>query len=149
MSALGQDLDANGYNCKQAAIVNHLDNREVVLEALRPGVQLNSLEHFMNIDDFAAVRPIYDMAVLHPNYYKSEDSPKNIQRLVQEQKARILVRALGNYGKDYDFNFDVSTIDKIVCSELAYQTYISIDWPTELTMGRYSITPDQVSVNGT
>ena len=47
--------------------------------------------------------------------------------------------------KKYDFNFDVDTTDKIVCSELAYVSFPSIDWPTAKTLGRYSISPDNVA----
>ncbi|MBT8098346.1 MAG: Poxvirus G6, partial [Gammaproteobacteria bacterium] len=39
----------------------------------------------------------------------------------------------------------VNTTDKIVCSELAYVSYPSIDWPTERTLGRHSISPDNVA----
>jgi hypothetical protein len=48
-------------------------------------------------------------------------------------------------GKKYDFNFDVNTTDKIVCSELAYVSFPSIDWPTQKTLGRYNISPDNVA----
>jgi hypothetical protein len=49
-------------------------------------------------------------------------------------------------GKAYDFNFDISTSDKIVCSELVYISYSYIDWPTEKTMGRYTISPDHIAL---
>ncbi|HQH27497.1 MAG TPA: Poxvirus G6, partial [Oligoflexia bacterium] len=47
--------------------------------------------------------------------------------------------------KDYDFNFDVNTTDKIVCSELIYVSYPSIAWPTEHVVGRFTISPDNVA----
>ena len=98
-----------------------------VIEALRNGVQLNTLEHFLNVDDVAILRPIFD-----------EDSEEELIR-------EALVMAFRQLGKEYDFNFDVDTTDKIVCSELAYVSYPSIDWPTVKTLGRHSISPDNVA----
>ncbi|MFT7031872.1 MAG: hypothetical protein ACJA2S_000368 [Cyclobacteriaceae bacterium] len=98
-----------------------------VIEALRNGVQLSTLEHFMNIDDLAILRPIFN-----------ENSKK-------ETIEEALIMAFRQLGKKYDFNFDVNTTDKIVCSELAYVSFPSIDWPTEKVLGRYSISPDNVA----
>ena len=94
-----------------------------IVEALRPGVQLNTLRHFMNIDDIAIVRP----------------------ELNTNQLAERVILSLRQVGKEYDFNFDVETTDKIVCSELIYTVYINIDWPTGKTLGRYTISPDNVA----
>jgi uncharacterized protein YycO len=94
-----------------------------IVEALRPGVQLNTLRHFLNIDDIAIIRP----------------------RLNTNQLAERVILSLRQVGKEYDFNFDVETTDKIVCSELIYTVYIDIDWPTGKTLGRYTISPDNVA----
>ena len=53
--------------------------------------------------------------------------------------------AFRQLGKKYDFNFDVNTTDKIACSELAYVSFPSIDWPTQKTLGRRNISPDNVA----
>ena len=99
-------------------------NGHNIVEALRPGVQLNSLEHFMNVDDVAVLRPT---------------------TLTTAQKREALVLALRQIGKKYDFNFDVNTTDKIVCSELIYISFPTIQWPTERTFGRHTISPDLVA----
>jgi len=98
-----------------------------IIEALRSGVQLSTLDEFMNIDDFVILRPIFG------------EKDKEIQ-----QKEALLM-AFRQLGKKYDFNFDVNTTDKIVCSELAYVSFPSMDWPTEKTLGRHSISPDNVA----
>ncbi len=95
-----------------------------VAEALREGVQLNTLEHFLNIDDLAVLR---------------------VKSLGKEALGQAIIRALRQIGKAYDFNFDVETTDKIVCSELVYLTYPDPGWPTEKIMGRYTISPDNVA----
>ena len=59
------------------------------------------------------------------------------------------VRAHGNafrqIGKAYDFNFDVETDRRIVCSELAYVVFKREAWPTSRALGRYTISPDNVA----
>jgi uncharacterized protein YycO len=96
-----------------------------IVEALRNGVQLNTLQHFLNIDDFAAIR-----------------NPK----ISNTQMAERIILALRQVGKGYDYNFNVETTNKIVCSELIYTVYIDMDWPTQQTLGRHTISPDQVAL---
>lgn len=95
-----------------------------VVEALRSGVQMNSMHHFLNVDDLAVLR--------------SAGSTK-------EAKIKRILLALKQVGKGYDFNFDVETTDKIVCSELVYTVYTDMKWPTEKALGRYTISPDNVA----
>lgn len=99
-----------------------------IIEALRPGVQINTLDHFLNIDDLLVVRD---------------------QSLTNEQRKEFLIRAFSQIGKDYDFNFDVETDKKIVCSEIVYVVFHNIDWPAEKALGRYTISPDNVAVKVT
>lgn len=94
-----------------------------VIEALRPGVEINTLEHFLNIDDMAVLRD------------------RKVNKLAMQ---RYLLRAFEQVGKEYDFNFDVETDTKIVCSELAFVAYDDYQWPIEKTAGRYTISPDHV-----
>lgn len=105
---------------------NSKDERQII-EALRNGVQLSTLDHFMNVDDLAVLRPVFD-----------EGSSDELTK-------QALVLAFRQIGKEYDFNFDVNTTDKIVCSELAYVSFPSVDWPTIKTLGRHSISPDHVA----
>ena len=86
-----------------------------------------TLEEFLNVDDFVILRPVFD-----------EDDKDELTK-------EALIMAFRQVGKEYDFNFDVDTTDKIVCSELAYLSFPSMDWPTEKTLGRHSISPDNVA----
>ncbi|MDH3973512.1 MAG: YiiX/YebB-like N1pC/P60 family cysteine hydrolase [Deltaproteobacteria bacterium] len=101
-----------------------------VVEALRPGVEMNRLTRFLNIDDIAVIRG---------------------KEMTKKEKGETIIRALRQVGKEYDFNFDVETTDKIVCSELVYTTFTGIKWPTGKTLGRITISPDNVAsivING-
>lgn len=98
-----------------------------VLEALRNGVQLNSLVHFLNVDDVVVLRPRFSGST------------------ADRDRQQAISLAFRQLGKAYDFNFDVNTTDKIVCSELAYVSYPTLPWPTERTLGRHSISPDNVA----
>ncbi len=95
-----------------------------IIEALLPGVQINTLGHFLNIDDLAVLRPV------------------DISR--QEKKLAVL-RAFSQLGKDYDYNFDVETDKRIVCSEIAYVVFNKYPWETENILGRATISPDNVA----
>ncbi len=98
---------------------------KLVLEALRvPGVTLNTLEHFLDIDDLVVL-----------------ESPE----MSDELKAEHLLRAFQQVGKPYDFNFNVETESEIVCSELIYRVYTDQIWPTSVSLSRYTISPDQVA----
>ena len=129
---LWQDLHIKPYN-EEIGLSGNPDSKDEhqIIEALRSGVQLSTLEHFMNIDDFAILRPVF----------KEGTSEEDKLALTKE----ALIMAFRQLGKKYDFNFDVNTTDKIVCSELAYVSFPSMDWPTDKTLGRYSISPDNVA----
>lgn len=99
-----------------------------VVEALRSDVEMNSLAHFMNIDDIAIIR----------------DPART-----DAETARRIIRTLRQVGKEYDFNYDVETTDKIVCSQLVYLAYTDIEWPTSKVIGRYTISPDNVAFKAT
>jgi len=104
---------------------NGKDGRHV-LEALRDGVALNTLEHFLNVDDVLVLRPTV-----------MQNDPDAVEE--------SLLLAFRQLGKRYDFNFDVNTTDKIVCSELVYVSMPRIAWPTGKSLGRDTISPDQVA----
>ncbi len=103
---------------------NEILSSQAVVEALRSGVEMNTLAHFMNIDDIAIIR----------------DPVKT-----KEETAARIIRTLRQVGKEYDFNYNVETTDKIVCSQLVYLAYTDIEWPTRKVIGRYTISPDNVA----
>ncbi len=110
-------------NYKGPALRDTIRSGHHIVEALRPGVQINTLRHFLDIDDMAVLRGEFS--------------------LIKTQ--RYLERAFKQIGKEYDFNFDVETDKKIVCSELAFVVYDDKTWPVAKQVGRYAISPDNVA----
>ncbi len=118
------------WNDLSADLKERIKSGHYVLEALRPGVQVNKLVNFLNIDD---------LAVMRPNFIKST-----------AEAAYYLNRAQKQVGKEYDFNFDIETDKKIVCSELAYVVFDDpeFNWAVGKSVGRYTISPDNVAEKG-
>lgn len=102
-----------------------LKEGKLVLEALRlPGVTLNTLENFMDIDDLVIMNP---------------------PELSDEETAAHLLRAFSQIDKPYDFNFNVESEVEIVCSELIYTIFTNESWPVSNSLGRFTISPDHVA----
>ena len=101
-----------------------IEQNHSILEALRQGVEVNPFENFLNIDDLAVIRN---------------------ETLSDKQKKDYLLRAFAQIGKEYDFNFDIETNETIVCSELIFTVYDDFKWPVEKSLGRYSISPDDIA----
>ncbi len=104
-----------------------LKKGHVIVEALRPGVRTASIKEWMNIDEVLVLR--------HPKIIENN----------KEEVFRMYSRIMDQIGKKYDFNFDVTTTDKVVCSELIYHAFGKINWPTKYIMGRATISPDDVA----
>ncbi len=105
----------------------NLKKGHVIVEALRPGVRTASIREWMNIDEVLILR--------HPSILKDD----------KEEVFQMYSRIMNQIGKKYDFNFDVTTTDKVVCSELVYHAFGKINWPTKYIMGRATISPDDVA----
>jgi uncharacterized protein YycO len=111
-----------------AAHRSEIRNARHVVEALRSGVEMNTLGQFMNVEDLAVLR--------HRN-------------LDREGRRRVILQTLRQVGKNYDFNFDALSADRIVCSELVYHAYGDVPWPTERKLGRVVVSPDNIAQEAT
>ena len=96
-----------------------------VLEAIRPGIEINPLSSYFNTDEILHMR---------------------IPGLLQDKERMLAIyqRGLSHVGQKYDFNFDATSTDVVVCSELIFQAFGDINWPVDKVLGRHSITPDNV-----
>ena len=98
-----------------------------IVEALRSGTRLSSLDAFLNIDDLAILRPK--------------------ESAIPDAEVREAIRlAFSHLGKAYDFNFDTNTWDSIVCSELIFQTYVRVPWSYDKVLSSYTVSPDDIAV---
>lgn len=107
-----------------AKLLRKLGGRSGVIEALRNGVVLSSLEDFMNVDDVAILRP---------------------KRISEAERGAAISTAFRNIGKKYDFNFDVNSTETIVCSELIYIAYPQLDFLTKRVLTSFTISPDEIA----
>ncbi len=105
---------------------NRIRHGYSILETDRKGTHLKTLKNFINVDEIAIA------------------SINHFEKLPVEEKAVLYKNALAQLGKEYDFNFDVETSDKLVCSELLYQVFGAIHWPTDSYLKRNTISPDNV-----
>jgi uncharacterized protein YycO len=95
-----------------------------VVEALRSGVEINTIAHFLNIDDLGVLRH---------------------ETLSNEKRKEVILLALRQIGKSYDFNFDAETTNKVFCSKLVYLAYGDLQWPTSRILGRVTVSPDNIA----
>lgn len=99
-----------------------------IVEALRSGVEMNPVAHFLNIDDLAVLRA---------------------DAIGAAQRAEIVLQTLRQVGKAYDFNFDAETTQRVFCSKLVYLAYGDMQWPTARVFGRVTISPDNIAARAT
>jgi len=85
---------SDGYKSSLAEGIN-------VLEAKKDGVLLRAIEETLQVDAFVVLRP----------------------NLSSEHIAQALTKGLSHAGKLYDFIFDFSTSDRLVCTEVIYRAY--------------------------
>ncbi len=101
------------------------DEPRRVLEALKDGVWLRSLTSPASSDAIAVIRPSIDEAAI----------------------IDALARALAHEGKPYDFDFDFTRSDRMVCTEVIYRTYEGVaDVRFDLTrrVGRLTLSAEDL-----
>ena len=81
------------------------DSGHRVLESMKDGVLVLSLQSPFGSDSIAILRPHLELASI----------------------GKGLMRGLRHAGKGYDFSFDFSRSDQLVCTEVVYRSYDGID----------------------
>ncbi len=109
---------------KQYAARDAKGHEHLILEAVPEGVRMTTLEHCIGVADAAAV--------LRP-------------RVKDEQIREAIARAFSHLGKNYDFDFDFFSSDKLVCTELVFRCYDgSVQFPLVEVMGRKTLPPTEL-----
>ena len=80
----------------------HHGDPHVIIEAVSEGVVFSSLEHSIGgADSVAVLRPVAS----------------------RDEIIKAIRTAFSHWGKPYDFEFDFTSVDKLVCTELVYRSY--------------------------
>jgi uncharacterized protein YycO len=86
-----------------------------VLESMKDGVRIRSVNSPFNSDSIVVVRP----------------------RLPERDVATALARAFQHEGKPYDFDFDFSCSHRLVCTEVVYRAYDGVAG-VEFTLSKHA-----------
>lgn len=109
--------------CKE----NANGHKPVIIEAIGEGVVFSTLEHSIGTADAAAV--------LRP-------------KLSAAQIKEAIAQAFGHAGKPYDFEFDFTTRDKLVCTELVFRSYGAnaepIHFPVKPILGTQTMPANEI-----
>lgn len=100
-----------------------------ILEAKKDGVLLRDIIETLQVDAFVVLRP----------------------NLTETQLKHALQRARSHTGKLYDFVFDFSTADRLVCTEVIYRTYHGIgefNFNLVLQAGRHCLSAEELINQG-
>ena len=100
-----------------------------ILEAKKDGVLLREIEETLAVDAFVVLRP----------------------KLSPAQIGKALRNARSHSGKLYDFVFDFSTADRLVCTEVIYRTYHgigAIEFELGVKAGRHCLTAEELLNQG-
>jgi hypothetical protein len=124
-SAVIRDLFPKVY-----AAMSRVDERgetALVIEALRPGVIVQSLQNSASADSLAVLRP----------------------KVTKSDRWQAVVAALPHHGKPYNYQFDFRTESALVCSQLvckAYQTIPGLHLKPEMSGGRLLYSPNEIAI---
>jgi hypothetical protein len=102
----------------------HVEAGRSIMELRKKGIQFQSIETFINLDEIAVTRI------------------KNITDRANEVYAALSEQD----GKKYDFKFDARSAEKITCAELITYSFGDIKWPQTKTLFQLSIRPDDIAL---
>jgi len=97
--------DQEPFQANQVPGIAARDDSHRVLESMKDGVLVRSLQSPFASDSIAILRPQLELAPI----------------------GEALIRGLGHAGKRYDFSFDFSRSDQLVCTEVVYRSYDGIE----------------------
>lgn len=106
-----------------AVFRQHIEQGKNIANMRKDGVEFNSLEEFMNLDEVAVMRV----------------------SSVQNNQASVYPLLVEQLNKKYDFSFDAKSLGKITCTEFVSFSYGKIQWPNRVQMGRLVIAPDDMA----
>lgn len=121
----GDDITRSRFSRNNRIIKNPQNSllKNTLVEALRSGVKVSSLEEFADGEVYLVIR---------------------IRNLTDSLRIQMMINARQQIGKPYDFNFDIESSDAITCTELVFLACDFIDWKVRYTLGRFTLSPDDL-----
>lgn len=125
------------YNVTDKIIPGHFGHVVIYMgnntfaEAVKDGVNFNRNIQITDQNSVIVLRPV---------------------NLTEEQKKHMQTVLESQFGKEYDFNYNTESPDRIFCSELIYLVYDNINWKTRDIHFHHSLSPDhliQTAMEGT
>lgn len=98
-----------------------------VIEAMRPGVILQSFQASGGADSLAVLRP----------------------KVTKADRWQAVLAALPHFGKPYNYQFDFRTETALVCSQLVHKAYEMIDGfqlEPQMSSGRLLLSPNEIAI---
>lgn len=114
-----------GVDSRKAPETDALGRTIRTLESKKDGVRFRALEETLQVDAFAVIRP----------------------QLSGEALKTCLERAMSHEGKLYDFNFDFTTADRMVCTEVVYRGFHQaggLEFKLALRAGRMNLSAEDL-----
>ena len=125
----GDTHSLNKLELQPDSSLNHylpaIQTGHCIIEAIGSGVVLNTMKDSLNVDHAVIVRP----------------------NISSQGIRQALDAAFSHIGKPYDFDFDFSRTDKLVCTELVYRAFHGcedIRFEPEIRLGRPTLSPDSL-----
>ena len=100
-----------------------LGRRYRVIESLKYGVVMNTIEKVSQVDAFCVLR---------------------VKNITKSEQFKVVIEAMSHFKKGYDYSFDIATDAELLCSELVVKSYLDIDKlniEAEESLNRYIYTP--------
>lgn len=125
LEQMGMATHANGQSRWRRLLDCDTRDSGRVVEALKDGVWIRSLASPFAADAIAVIRP----------------------RLPETVVCEAIARALFHDGKPYDFDFDLTRSDRLVCTEVVYRSYeglAGVHFPLTQRAGRMTLAAEDL-----
>lgn len=106
---------------------DQIEMGKVIFEARKEGLTFKSIEEFTDLDQIGAIR------------FNDKDTfdKRDFSFIYENLKRQI--------GKEYDYNFNALSINKITCTEIIVQSYGDVHWPYQRAISQLTVAPDNLA----
>lgn len=119
------DLDAMKASFDAPEIEEYINKKESAnIDEFLKGLNSSFYEKYSD-GDWEVIEAVAEGVVLQPIMESAKADYVGVLRpkISKLEKFRALEKAIGHYGKNYDYHFDFITDSELVCTELVYKAY--------------------------